>query len=242
MGPRLFSQCGSLDMAWFKKEAYYLNKAQWDLKPMVHLLPHWNWAGKEGELIDVRAYTNVDEVELFLNGRSLGCKPVENYDFPSWQVPFERGELKAVAYSCISSGSKGVVTSKAGGRTIAAIDSVVSTGKAEALVLALDDNEPALAANGFDAAILTCYCIDAEGHMVPDATPTVEFSIDGPGRIWGTSSDVSDHEPVYLPVRRMRAGLVRCVVRTGTEPGVVTVTAKADDEKIKSGSIRLEII
>ncbi len=118
----------------------------------------------------------------------------------------------------------------------------MSTGKAEALVLALDDNEPALAANGFDAAILTCYCIDAEGHMVPDATPTVEFSIDGPGRIWGTSSDVSDHEPVYLPVRRMRAGLVRCVVRTGTEPGVVTVTAKADDEKIKSGSIRLEII
>ncbi|MDD5603453.1 MAG: glycoside hydrolase family 2 TIM barrel-domain containing protein [Eubacteriales bacterium] len=254
--PRLFSQSGSLDMAWFKKDAFYMNKAQWDKNPMAHILPHWNWQGREGELIDVMVYTNADEAELFLNGRSLGRKAATDYDFPAWQVPYEPGELKAAAYSNASDESSEhskssqsaehfessqSANSKAD-RTIVAEDRIETTGKAAALVLNLEDNKPPLEANGLDAAILTCYCIDAQGLAVPDADPTVEFSCEGPGSIWGTASDVIDHEPVYMKVRKMRAGLIRCVIRTGTESGTIMVTARAEDMSIKPAVLKIKAI
>jgi len=230
--PRLFSQSGSLDMAWFKKDAFYMNKAQWDKKPMVHLFPHWNRECGEDKLVEVCTYTNAAEVELYLNGKSLGREKVENYDFPSWQVKYEPGVLKAVAYN----------RNPAGEDVVVATDIKETTGKAVALKLTLDDNVPTIAANGRDAAIITCSCIDAEGRMVPDASPMVEFTCNGLGRIWGTASDVSDHEPVYLPVRRMRAGLIRVVVRTGFEAGTLTVTAKADADALESVFIDIPII
>ena len=209
--PRLCSQSGALDLFLQPKDAYYENQAHWTEKPMVHLLPHWNLAGREGEEIAVWAYTNCEEVELFQDGKSLGAVKPEKYGHGEWTVVYAPGMLR--------------VEARNGGR-LAAVDEVKTSGPAAALKLRLEDG--GIRATGEDVAILTCWCEDAEGNPVPDAAPLISFDANELGKVIGTGSDVCDHVAVTSLDRKMRAGLCSVVVKVFDKPGTLRVYARAE--------------
>ena len=209
--PRLSSASGAFDMFLQKKDAFYQNLSHWSEEPMVHLLPHWNHTGLEEISVNVWVYTNCEECELLLNGRSLGRKSVEKYTHLEWNIPFEAGKLEAIGYNR---------------NKPAAHDVQVTTGKAAALKLKLE-NAP-LYANGSDTALFTCYAVDQNGREVPDAGGVVRFHSTG-GKIIGTGSSNCDHTPVPSPVRQMYAGKISIAVRVTTAPGLLTLYAEADN-------------
>ncbi len=211
MWPRLCSQSGAIDMFLQKKDAFYQNKSHWSDERMVHLLPHWNFLGREGEKIKVFAYTNCNELELFLNGKSLGKKQIEKYGHGEWYVEYVPGVLRVEA----SIDGKVVCT-----------DEKITTGFAKKLNLKLE-NGP-ISANGQDVAVVSCYCTDDEGREVPTATPCVRFNTNSLGKILGTGSDICDHNPVTDTDRRMRAGRITIAVKTGDIPGTIKLYAESD--------------
>lgn len=214
--PRLCSQSGAIDLYLQKKDAFYQNQSHWKMEPMVHLMPHWNHEGFEGEQIRVVAYTNCKKVELFLNGRSQGEKLIEKYGHGEWQVSFEAGKLEAIATT--SDGTK-------------VRDWVETTGKAVRLRLRLEDGideGDELKADGRDVAIITCYCEDEQGRQVPDAAPEIVFLTNGLGKVLGTGSDISDGVPPCSSMRKMRAGLCSAVVETGEKKGMLEIYAFAE--------------
>ncbi len=220
--PRLCSQAGAIDLFLQKKDAFYQNQSLWKKEPVLHILPHWNHEGREGEVIDVWAYTNCDETELFLNGKSLGRIKTGRLNHGEWKVVYESGTLEAVGYT----GGKEVIR-----------DLVETTGRAVSLNLRLD-NEIAKA-NGKDIAIITCYCTDEKGRIVPDASPFVSFNSNDKGNIIATGSDVCDHTPVPSLDRRMRAGLCTTAVKVGKTDGTLKVYASA--ENLKSARLEIEL-
>ena len=221
--PRLCSQSGAIDLYLQKKDAFYQNQSHWLEQPMVHLLPHWNFTGREGEPIEVWAYTNCEKVELYVNGALFGVKDVERYGHAEFTVSYAPGCIEA----------KGI----RGGEVVCA-DRVETTGAA--VKLRLTCNTPGVRADGRDVMLLTCDCVDAQGRHVPDATPYVRFSTNGLGVIAATGSDVCDHEPIGCPDRRMRAGLISVLVRAGEKPGMLRVLAEADGLSPASLAVTLE--
>jgi beta-galactosidase len=195
--PRLCSQSGALDLFLQKKDAFYQNQSHWTDKPMLHLLPHWNFRGREGEAISVWAYSNCQEVELFLNGKSLGRKAIERFGHGEWTVPYAPGELSAIGYI---DGKESASASK------------VTSGPPAALKLRLENGDD-IRGNGRDLAVITCYVVDADGREVPDASPHISFDCNQLGAIVGTGSDICDHVPPHIPERRMRAGLCALALR-----------------------------
>ncbi len=221
--PRLSSQSGAIDLYFQKKDAYYLNQAHWiENRPILHLLPHWNWKGYEGEDIRVGAYTNCDEVELFLNGKSQGRHVIEKYGHGEWQVPYEAGELRAVGYQ------NGVVV---------ADDKKVTTGTATKLCLKAENQ--VTRANGKDVILVSCYCEDENGMEVPTADPYVSFATNGLGNIVGTGSDICDHTPVTLTERKMRAGRISVAIQVGKTSGILKLYADASG--LKSAAIKINL-
>ena len=226
MWPRLCSQSGAIDLFLQKKDAFYQNLSYFtDGKdePMVHLLPHWNWNGMAGEKIKVFAYTNCEEAELILNGKSLGKQKVEHHTHAQWYVPYESGKLECKAYI--------------DGKQVA-YDYVETTGKAVALKLKLD-NSGDVTANGQDIAMITCYCVDEQGREVPDACPTVNFSSNELGQIVGTGSSVSDHIPITAVTRKMYAGKIGVAVKVKDIKGELKVFATA--ENLDTAMLTVEI-
>jgi beta-galactosidase len=183
--PCISSHFGILDTCGFPKDNFWFYQAAWTESPMVHVLPHWNWPGKEGQEIDVRAQSNCEEVELFLNGRSLGRLPVKRNSECKWKVAYAPGTLSARAYK---------------GGKVAAETKVETTGAAATLQLRADKS--ALWANREDVAVFTVSVADAQGRVVPVAGNGVSFDIEGPGRIIGVGNgDPSCHEPdTFVPV------------------------------------------
>lgn len=220
--PRLCSQSGAIDLFLQKKDAFYQNQSHWLDKPVLHILPHWNFIGMEGKIIKVWTYTNVQQVELFLNGVSLGKKTVEKYGHGEWQVPYVAGSLKAIGYI----DGKEVIQ-----------DEVVTTKKGKKLRLNLDT--PDVKANGKDIAIFTCTVLDEDGLAVPDASPTVSFHAEGAGRVYSTGSDISDHTPLLLSERKMRAGRIGVAVKLNDKKGVLRLIATSDG--LESACIEINV-
>lgn len=220
--PRLCSQAGAIDLFLQKKDAFYQNQSFWIKKPVLHLLPHWNHKGYEGELINVWAYTNCDETELFLNGKSVGRVKTGRLKHGEWNVAYERGLLEAVGYI------DGIEVVR---------DKVETTESAVSLNLRLDNE--ILYANGKDIAIITCYCTDIKGRIVPDATPNISFYSNSFGKIIATGSDVCDHTPVTSPDRKMRAGLCTVAVKVGKIPGILKIYASACG--LKNAYLKIEL-
>ena len=212
--PRVCSQSGAIDLYLQKKDAFYQNQSLWlpKSKPMVHLMPHWNFSGFEGREMDVRAYSNCDEVELFFDGVSQGRVALGRFDHAEWKLVYRAGEIKAVGYI---------------DGTAVCEDSHKTTGAPVALKLVLENGDD-LCANGEDVAIYTCVCVDADGNEVPDASPFVRFSINGLGRIVGTGSDICDRTRLDSPDRRMRAGRIGIAVRVGAAEGTLTLYAESE--------------
>lgn len=222
--PRLCSQSGAVDLFLQKKDAFYQNRSLWLDVPMIHLLPHWNHAGHEGDIIDVWAYTNCEEAELYLDGESLGICKVEPFSHAEWRVPYKSGRLAVVG--------------RIGGKNVAG-DFAETSGTAAELKLRLENSVSE--ANGSDMAIITCYCVDRKGRVVPDAEGyMISFCTNSLGEIVGTGSDVSDHTEVTSPDRRMRAGLCSAAVRVGTEEGDLKVYAASPGLGKASLTIKLK--
>ena len=182
--PAVSSQFGILDTCGFPKDSFYYLQSWWTDKPVLHIYPHWNWSGREGQEITVAVNSNADEVELFLNGESLGKKAVVKNDHLEWTVAYRPGTLLARSYKA----GKLVRETKR-----------ETTGAPAALTLA--PHQTTLTANGTDVAVIAVGAADAQGRAVPDAGHTVTFTLSGPGRIIGVGNgDPSSHEPdQFLP-------------------------------------------
>ena len=188
---------------------------------MVHIVPHWNFKGLEGQEIPVTVYTNCDELELFLNGKSLGKKTIEKYGHGEWNVPYSKGTLEVKGYR---------------NGKIVATDTRITTGAPERLRLT-PDNE--FTANGRDIALFTCECIDSEERVVPNAADFVEFSVATPAAIVGTGSDNCDHNNVTNSARKMYMGKIRVAVKLSKGQKSLELTALS--ENCGTASIKIEL-
>lgn len=175
--PQVTSGYGIMDLCGFPKDAFYYLKSWWTDKPVLHLLPYWNW--KEGQDIDVWAYSNCDEVELFLNNKSLGRKAMPKYSHLSWSVKYEPGTLAAVGYEA--------------GKEVAT-DTVETTESPAAVQL--NPDRITINADGEDVSVVTVKVVDSLGRLVPTANSGIIFGLQGPGKIIGVGNgDPSSHEP-----------------------------------------------
>jgi beta-galactosidase len=228
--PARSSYFGMVDLAGFPKDRYYLYQSVWTKAPMVHVLPHWNW--EAGQTIPVLAYSNADEVELFLNGKSLGRKkrfsePVEipvgvtvspDKKFSTryrlrWDVPFAPGSLKAVAYTA--------------GKQVA-VDEVRTAGAAARIALVAD--RTTITADGDDLAFFTVRVEDKDGNLCPAASNLVQFTVTGAGTIRAVDNgNAATEEPFQADHRKAFNGLALLIVsgKRG-EPGKISVTAKSE--------------
>jgi len=228
--PSRSSYFGFVDLAGFPKDRYYLYQSVWTKSPMVHVLPHWNW--KDGQVIPVMCYTNADEVELFLNGKSLGRKkrfsePVELPVGPNvnqekrfstkyrlmWQVPYVAGTLRAVAYQ--------------DGKVVAN-DEVRTAGPAARIKLLAD--RAAIDADGDDLSFVTVRIEDKDGNLVPGADNLVKFEVTGVGSIAAVDNgNAATVEPFQASQRKAFSGLALLMVRSQPgQKGAIHVTAASE--------------
>lgn len=177
--PAVSSQYGILDLCGFPKDPFYYLKAWWEDEPVLHVMPHWNWPGKDGQEIIVWVHSNCDEVELLLNQKSLGRKTMEKNSHLEWTVNYEPGELLARGYK----DGKEISTER-----------VETTGEPAKIQLSV--NHTSLKADGEDVVVVTVQVTDAKGRIVPTASQEINFSLKGPGKIIGVGNgDPSSHEP-----------------------------------------------
>jgi len=219
--PAISSQFGILDTCGFPKDNFYYYQAWWSDHPVLHLLPHWNWPGKEGQEIDVWAHSNCEEVELFLNGVSQGRKKMPKNSHLEWKVKYTPGILLARGYN----GGQEILTEK------------IETTSAP-MAVQLTPNHAVLKADSQDVSVITVSVTDAHGRQVPDAANKIHFELAGPGKILGVGNgDPSSHEPdVFLPAenstpdwqRSLFSGLAQIIVQSTQEPGEIKLTARAD--------------
>jgi beta-galactosidase len=213
--PSRSSYFGAIDLAGFKKDLFYLMQSRWrpDL-PMAHILPHWNWQGREGMVTPVFVYTSGDEAELFLYGQSLGRKQLGSEVRLRWDdVKYSPGTLKVVAYK---NGQKW------------AEDEVKTTGPAAKLLLSSDCTN--LKADGRDLAFITVTIADQDGQMVPRSSNAIQFEVTGPAQLVATDNgDATSLVSFQSPQRQAFNGLALAIIRTQRgASGNITVSAKAD--------------
>jgi len=210
--PAVSSNFGIMDICGFPKDNYYFYLAAWGNRPIVHLLPHWNWHGKEGRAIDVWAYSNAPRVEILLNGRSLGVRSMPASGHVSWAVPYAPGTLLARAFDGT-------------GKTLAT-DIVQTTGTPAALRLQAERHD--IVADGEDVLPLAVSIVDTRGRVVPTASSMVTFTVTGQAEITGVGNgDPSDHSPDKTNRRRAFNGRCLALVGASTKTGRIVVTARS---------------
>jgi beta-galactosidase len=210
--PSRSSYFGIIDLAGFPKDRYYLYQSQWTGKPVIHLLPHWNWKGLEGKEIPVWCFTNAESVELFVNGKSLGSRDFKGSKslHLEWKAPYEPGVLKAVG--------------KKGAQTI--IDEVRTAGEPARLIVRPDRKQ--IAADGEDLSFVEVRIVDKDGNLCPDADNQIAFGLEGPGAIAGVDNgDPTSHEPFKATTRKAFHGLCLAVIRAARTPGEIRLSATA---------------
>lgn len=233
--PRKLTAFGALDTCGFKKDSFYFYQSIWTSAPMVHLLPHWTWPGREGTVVPVVAYTNCAAVELFLNGKSLGVKAHEfpsegvtgtwnHYEAPkvaattadlqlAWDAIYSPGELRAVGYD-------------RQGRVVAT-ETLRTAGAAARLEITVD--RTSIVAGIRDVAAVTIRALDASGTLVPAAANLVTFSLTGPGRLIGVDNgDPESHASYQGNARMLFGGMALALVQSTAEAGPIRLTARAE--------------
>ena len=207
--PSINSQFGIVDMCGFPKDTFFYYKAWWRTEPALHLFPHWNFEGREGEMIPVWVYSNLDEVELFVNGQSQGSQKVPHLGHVEWKVKYEPGSIEARG----SKGGKIVLTEKR-----------ETTGPAVAIRLTADRTE--IDADGEDVAILKVEAHDKEGRPVPTANNLVGFKVSGAGALIGVGNgDPNCQESDKEPRRSLFSGLAQVIVQSTKRPGEIHIEA-----------------
>ena len=242
--PMKSSSTGVIDTCGFKKDGFYFYQSQWTGRPVLHLFPHWNWKGKEGQSVPVICYTNCDTVELFVNGRSYGVKGFAfprlgmegNYgNYPArakvtrttadlhlaWDALYEPGVLRAV----------GIKDGK-----VASTVEVSTTG--EPVAISLSTDREVIVADHRDVAHLTVQILDDKGRLVPIADNEIKFSLEGEGALLGVDNgDPQSHEDYKSNRRKAFNGLCLAVVQSTGKPGRIRVTATSPSLKTASVTI-----
>ena len=233
--PARSSYFGAVDLSGIPKDRFYLYQSQWTTKPMVHVLPHWNWEGMEGKEIPVFSYTNCDEVELFVNGKSYGKKikgidktpiPINFIDWEGgryqgdfmspyrlhWNVPYQAGELKVVGYI---DGKK--VTEK----------QIKTAGKSSKIELVADRNH--IKSDGEDMVFVTVRVVDKEGNLCPNSDNLIEFEIEGEGDIVAVGNgNAATTESFQSNKRKAFSGQCMVFIKASKQPGYINLKATSE--------------
>jgi len=216
------SQFGIMDTCGFPKDNFYFYQAWWSDKTVLHLLPHWNWPGKEGQEIDVRCFSNCDEVELLLNGQSLGRQTMPLNSHLAWKVKYAPGSLVAKGFK--------------GGKEIASTE-VATTGAPAGIKLSPD--RAIINADGEDVSIVTVAVVDAQGRIVPVASDEVSFAVTGGGRIIGVGNGhPNTQESDKLPKRTVFNGLAQVIVQSTKQPA--SIILKATSPQLQAAELTIE--
>jgi beta-galactosidase len=207
--PSVNSQFGIVDMCGFPKDDFYYYKAWWGSEPLLHLFPHWNWDGREGEPISVWVHSNLDSVELFLNGKSQGSQKVKPLTHLEWSVKYEPGVLEA----------RGTKDGK-----VVLIEKREATDDPVAIRLTTDRTE--INADGEDVAVLKVEVLDKEGRAIPTAHNLISFKVTGEGALIGVGNgDPNCQESDKEPKRSLFNGLAQVIVQSTRTAGTITVEA-----------------
>jgi beta-galactosidase len=207
--PSINSQFGIVDTCGFPKDDFFYYKAWWTKEPMLHLFPHWNWEGREGEEIPVWVFSNLDEVELFLNGKSQGRQKVPRLGHLQWKVRYEPGAIEARGWK----DGKMALTEKR-----------ETSGPIASLRLTADRAE--INADGEDVAVLTVDAVDSAGRAVPTAQDMILFKVTGEGALIGVGNgDPNCHESDKEPRRSLFNGLAQAIVQSTKTAGTITIEA-----------------
>ncbi|MBS1504363.1 MAG: DUF4982 domain-containing protein, partial [Bacteroidetes bacterium] len=209
--PARSSYFGIIDLAGFPKDIYYMYQSEWTNKTVLHILPHWNWT--PGQTIDVWAfYNHADEVELFLNGKSLGTRTKQGDDLHvMWRVKYEPGTLKAV--------------SRKNGK-IVKTETIHTAGKAAKIILIVDRKN--IKADGKDLSFVTAKVLDKDGNMVPTADNLVKFKLSGNGFIAGVDNGCeTDHTSFKASQKNAFNGLALAILQSNGKAGGITLLASS---------------
>lgn len=218
--PNHSSMFGIIDLASIPKDRYWLYRSIWNQdNPTLHILPHWNWEGREGEVTPVFVYTSYPKAELFLNGRSLGvrekCDSTVQHRFRlMWNnVRYEPGELTVVAYD--SEGNK-------------ALQKTVRTA-GEPYALELIPARESITADGKDLLYVTVRVVDKDGNLCPLDSRKVRFDVSGAGKFRAVANgDPTCLELFHIPEMSAFGGMLTAIVQSSEQPGRITLTASAD--------------
>lgn len=221
--PNHSSMFGMIDLASLPKDRYYLYRSQWNKKDnTLHILPHWNWKGREGQVTPIMVYTNYPKAELFINGKSQGVREKNNstwmnrYRLMWMETVYTPGEVKVVAYD--KDGRK------------AAEKTMRTAGKPHHIVLT--PNRKSLAADGEDLLYVTVQIADKDGNIVPTDERLVKFYVEGNGTFEATANgDAKCLLPFHKPEMKLFSGAATAIVRSGNKAGTVKLTVKASGVK-----------
>lgn len=213
--PNINSHFGVMDVCGFPKNLYYYYQSWWSDKEVLHILPHWNWQGEEGKPKDVWVYSNAEQVELFLNDKSLGSKTMPLNGHLQWTVPYAPGTLKAVGIKK--------------GKTI--IAKVETTSKPVSVVVS--PIKTTILADGKDATVINISVVDSKGREVPNANNLIQFNIKGEGKIIGVGNgNPSSHEPDKCEEgkwqRALFNGKCQLIIQSTNKAGVIAFEATSD--------------
>ncbi len=225
--PNISSQYGIIDTCGFPKDSFYYYKSWWTAEPVLHLFPHWNWPGMEGKEIAVWVYSNLDKVELLVNGQSLGAKDMKKDSHLAWDVKYAPGVIEARGFK----DGKLAMTAKR-----------ESTGAAAKLVLTADRHE--ILADGEDVAFFAVEVQDAQGRTVPITDNVVTFKVSGAGRLIGVGNgDPTDQESDKGISRKAFSGYCMGIVQATkaagsigvqvTSPGLASASVTVDSKAVK---------
>ncbi len=222
--PCISSHFGAMDTCGFAKDNFHYYRVWWGSEPAIHLFPHWNWEGMEGQEILVWCYANCESVELFLNGASLGSQMVKKNSHVEWKVKYAPGAIEARG----SSGGKVVLTERR-----------ETAGAAARLVV--ETSKATLRADGQDCAQVNVRVVDAKGLTVPTAGNMLTFAVEGPGKVIGVGNgDPSCHEPDKASQRSAFMGLGAGFVQAGLTAGEMRV--KVTSKGLEAGEVTLHCV
>jgi len=223
--PSINSNFGIVDMCGFPKDNFFYYKAWWTKEPVLHLFPHWNWEGREGDEIPVWVHSNLDEVELLLNGKSLGRQKVPRLRHVEWKVRYEPGTITAHGWQ---------------DGKLALTEERTTAGPAAALKLTAERME--IDADGEDVAILTVSAVDDQGRAVPTADVLVNFKLTGEGALIGVGNgDPNCQESDKEPRRSLFSGLAQVIVQSTKTAGTIEVVVEANVRHVQMEPAKIAI-
>ena len=209
--PNISSQYGIIDLCGFPKDTFFYYQSWWTQQPVLHLFPHWNWPGYEAKKIAVWVHSNMDRVELFLNGQSLGPQEMRKDQHLAWNVAYAAGVLEARGYK---DGKLALTTRRE------------TTGTPATIALSVDRQE--IAADGEDVAMIAVEVRDERGRIVPVAENEIAFKISGSGKLIGTGNgNPTDQDPDKGASRKVFGGLCMAIVQSSKNAGPITVEASS---------------